>query len=391
MKILFVTANFPPNDGGIAVFNYNICKELSARGYRLVVIATGFQKDGNFDRQQGFKIIRLGGRVRPTSVETIYKILYLTFKENIDIVFFGHFGSTHWLGGVLVRKIFRIPYTILVHGTELNAYSCHFTQVDKWVSKIILKNASTIVVNSNTTKNLVESYGYPSSSIYIVHPGTDPIHFRTDSQGLNVIEKLGLGGKHVLLTASRLVEKKNHENVLKSLPLVLRKVPNLIYLIIGKGEEKERLIKITKDMCLEKYVNFIGYIEPREMPLYYNLCDVFVMPSKTVDYDYESFGIVYVEANAVGKPVIGGRSGGVGDAVINGVTGLLVDPENIEEISQAIIRLLTDQKYSKQLGENGRMRVEEELNWKMMGIKIEGILKKTITGCHRKVFKQIES
>lgn len=384
MNILFVTANFPPNDGGIAVFNYNICKELSTRGCRLVVIITGFQEDEDFDRQQGFRIRRLKEKERFSSLETIYKILSVTVKEKIDVIFFGHFGSTHWLGGFLVRKIFRIPYAILVHGTELNAYFCHFTRVDKWVSKIILKNASTIVVNSSTTKNLVESYGYPSNTIHIVHPGADPTHFRTDGQGLNMIEELGLGGKHVLLTASRLVAKKNHENVLKSLHLVLRKVPSLIYLIIGKGEEEERLKNLTMELGLEEYVKFLGYIEPREMPLYYNLCDVFVMPSKTVDYDYESFGIVYVEANAAGKPVIGGRSGGVGDAVIDGVTGLLVEPENIEEISQAIIRLLTDQEYAKQLGENGRKRIEKELNWNTVGKKIEGILKKTITECPRK-------
>lgn len=150
-------------------------------------------------------------------------------------------------------------------------------------------------------------------------------------------------------------------------------------MIIGKGEEEERLLKLTKDLGLEKYVKFIGYIEPKDRSLYYNICDVFVMPSKTADIDYESFGIVYAETNTCGKPVIGGKSGGIEDAVIDGVTGILVDPENIEEIKGAIIRLLTDQEYAKKLGENGRTRVEEELNWASVGKKIERILKETIT------------
>ena len=180
------------------------------------------------------------------------------------------------------------------------------------------------------------------------------------------------------MTASRLVAKKNHENVLKSLPLVIKVIPDIIYIIIGKGKEEEKLIRLTKDMGLGKYVKFVGFVEPKDMPMYYDICDIFIMPSKTVDFDYESFGIVYIEANACGKPVIGGKSGGVEDAVIDGVTGLLVDPENIEEIAQTIIRLLTDREYARKLGENGRRRVENELNWKTTGKKIEEVLVKLL-------------
>ena len=202
--------------------------------------------------------------------------------------------------------------------------------------------------------------------------------FRRHAQESNIIEEYGLQGKKILMTASRLVAKKNHENVLKSLPLVIKVIPDIIYIIIGKGKEEEKLIRLTKDMGLGKYVKFVGFVEPKDMPMYYDICDIFIMPSKTVDFDYESFGIVYIEANACGKPVIGGKSGGVEDAVIDGVTGLLVDPENIEEIAQTIIRLLTDREYARKLGENGRRRVENELNWKTTGKKIEEVLVKLL-------------
>lgn len=382
MNILFVTNNFPPMDGGIAAFDYHICKQLSGRGHKVMIIANRFQRSGDFDRQQDFSIRRLNAKFRPTSIEAVYNILALTLKEKIEVVFFGHFGSTHWLGGVLSKKIFNIPYVVLVHGTEFNAYLHGFTQIDRLASRTVLKNANTIIVNSNATKSLVKRHGYPSSRIHIVHPGTDKVNFKTSVSESNSIDKLELKGKKVLLTASRLVAKKNHENVLKALPSMIREIPNLIYLIIGKGEEEKRLIKLTKDLDLEKYVKFVGYVEPKDISRYYNICDVFVMPSKTVDIDYESFGIVYVEANACGKPVIAGRSGGVEDAVVDGVTGLLVDPDNIEEISQAIIRLLTDQEYARELGENGRRRVERELNWTTVGRKIEEILKETAMQRH---------
>lgn len=379
MNVLFVSSNFPPREGGIAIFNYNICKELFAREHKVLTLADGFQGGEDFDREQPFVIKRLKGRIRPTSLEAIYKILSLVLRNRIEMIFFGHFDSTHWLGGVLAKKIFKVPYVILIHGTEFNAYFYRFTWVDHWASKIVLRNASKIVANSRATKKLVEDHGFPSSKINIVHPGTDPAKFSIRDKQMDLIEKFGLKDKKVLLAASRLVAKKNHENVLKALPSVIQKIPNIIYLIIGKGEEEERLLKLTKDLGLEKYVKFIGYVEPKDMPIYYNICDIFVMPSKTVDFDYESFGIVYAEANACGKPVIGGKSGGVEDAVIDGFTGLLVDPDNTEEISQAIIRLLSDEAYAKKLGENGLRRVEEELNWTMVGRKIEEIMKKTLT------------
>ena len=374
------TSNFPPMDGGIAIFDYHICRELCARGHNVSVLTTRFQASEDFDSHQGFYIQRLNDKARPTSMEAIYRLLYLTVKRKIEVVFFGHFGSTHWLGGVLSKKFFKIPFIILVHGTEFNAYFHRFAWADRYASKVVLKNASTIIVNSQTTKKLVEVHDFSTGRIHIVCPGADPANFKPDDSESGIVDKLGLKNKKVLLSASRLVAKKNHKNVLKALPSVIKKIPNLVYLIIGKGEEEEKLIRLTRYLCLEKYVVFVGYVEPKDMALYYNICDVFVMPSKTVDIDYESFGIVYAEANACGKPVIGGKSGGVEDAVIDGVTGLLVDPENIEEISGAILRLLTDQEYAKRLGENGRRRVEEELNWTMVGRKIEEIMKNTLSG-----------
>lgn len=375
MNILFVTSNFPPMDGGIAVFDYHICKELFARGHKVVVVANQFQGCEDFDSKQDFSIVRLNGKIRPTSVEYLYNVLYLTIKEKIEVIFFGHFGSTHWLGGVLVKNILKLPYLILVHGTEFNAYFHTFTMYDRLASKIVLSNAKIILVNSFSTKRLVESHGYPSEHIKIIHPGTDPESFHPLIDSALLREKYCLNGKKIVMIASRLVKKKNHINLLNAFHNVVKKIPNSVLLIVGQGEEKESIIAKINELHLNNYVKFVGYVDPSKMSKYYAVCDVYVMPSKTVGHDYESFGIVYVEANACGKPVIAGKSGGIEDAVIDGVTGLLVDPENVEEIAQAIIRLLTDQEYARQLGENGRRRVEKELNWRMVGKKIEEILK----------------
>ncbi|MGR3173254.1 MAG: glycosyltransferase family 4 protein [Candidatus Scalindua sp.] len=379
MNILFVTNNFPPMDGGVAVFNYHICKELGNQGHKILVVANEFHNSKSFDLKQEFKIKRLNIKIRPTSLGVIYRILSETVKEKIDVIFYGHFGSTHWLSGSLAQRIFKVPYLILIHGTDLNEYFYRFTKMDNWTSRIVLENAAQIIVNSQATKRLVEEHSYPSEKIHIVHPGASPELFNIANQGEEIRTKYKLEGRKVLLSISRLVPKKNHVNVLKALPEVIKRISNLTYLIVGKGEEEEIIKRIIGELRLQGYVKLLGYIDPQYIAPYYNACDVFVMPSKTVDVDYESFGIVYIEANACGKPVIGGRSGGVEDAVIDGVTGLLVDPENINEISDAIIRLLNDENLARRLGGNGRKRVENELTWKIVGKKINKIIERMVS------------
>jgi len=382
MNILFVTDNFPPMDGGIAAFNYNICRELCDRGNRVAVIANRFPGAEAFDGDQPFKTHRLSGRMRPTSVEAIHAVLKAVRHDNIDIIFFGHFGSTHWLSGVLARKLFKIPYVILVHGTEFNAYHHRFTRADRWASRIVLRNATRIIANSKATQRLVADHGYPEHKIAIVHPGTDPAAFADASAGAHLKKTLGLEGMKVMLSISRLVAKKNHLNVLRALPEVIKKIPRLCYLVVGKGPEEDSIRACIAELALGEHVRMLGYVEPTCVAPYYHAADVFVMPSKTVDIDYESFGIVYLEANACGKPVIAGRSGGIEDAVMDGVTGVLVNPDSVEEIASSLIRLLNDVELSYTLGTNGRQRVVQEFNWVTVGRKIDSIMNDVIAHVH---------
>lgn len=111
-----------------------------------------------------------------------------------------------------------------------------------------------------------------------------------------------------------------------------------------------------------------------EKNLWHSLCDIFVMPARNIAGDFEGFGIVYLEANLAGKPVIAGRSGGVSDAVIDGLNGLLVDPENVNDLSKKIIRLALDHELRQKLGEQGRERALREFNWQKQTEKIYNII-----------------
>lgn len=380
MNVLILSNNFPPVVGGISNFTQNIAIELVNRCHNVIVLCKWFgYKCVVADSKQIFTVYRYRDFPRLSSFSVIIMTLYLALRKKSTVIFLGEFQSTHGIGAILAKKLFGIPYVILIHGNEMNYYF-KLSSIDRRASKRLLRNANLILVNSSATKKLVESYGYSSRSTFIIHPAVDPEKFNPDNNiRLSFKNKYGLNNKKILLTVARLRPLKNHENVIKALPIVIKIVPDLIYLIIGEGEEKSNLLELTKDLGLEEYIRFTGNIDHEDVSNYFNICDVFIMPSKKMEHEYESFGMVFIEANACRKPVIGSKIGGIKEAVIDNVTGLLVDPYDIDEIASAIIRFLTDVEYAKQLGVNGRKRVERELNWEVVGEKVENILEQVIS------------
>ena len=158
--------------------------------------------------------------------------------------------------------------------------------------------------------------------------------------------------------------------VLKALPEVLKIIPNLIYLIGGTGPTRKPLESLVKSLNLKDLVKFLGYIPKEDLSSYYHLSDMFIMPNREVGTSVEGFGIVFIEANACKKPVIAGRSGGALDAVVDGKTGLLVNPEDHSDIAKALIKLLSNEKLAKQMGEIGYNRVKNELTWERIVSKM---------------------
>ena len=165
--------------------------------------------------------------------------------------------------------------------------------------------------------------------------------------------------------------RKGMDRVIEALPMVLEKCSDVVYLIVGgvlTSEDeafRQTLMQRVRELGLGDRVLCVGQVPPDELPLYYTTCDVFVLPNReTADsHGVEGFGIVFLEANACGKPVIGGRSGGVADAVVHGETGLLVNGEDVDEIADAIITLLSDTALAQRLGGQGRELVVREFSW----------------------------
>ena len=231
-------------------------------------------------------------------------------------------------------------------------------------------------VQARRQRDSLIGLGIPDSKIHVIPHGVDINRFESGSEYQGIVSEHGLGGKKVILTVGNLVERKGHDMVLKCLPKVLEEVSSAVYLIVGDGKQRQSLTNLVKELDLGEHVVFTGRVTDNELLQYYNACDVFIMPSREIDGDIEGFGIVYLEANACSKPVIGGKSGGIYDAVQDGVSGILVDPLDVNEISQALITLLTDDLLAKKLGKQGKKRAMNEFSGLVMAGKFSGIFRK---------------
>ncbi len=184
------------------------------------------------------------------------------------------------------------------------------------------------------------------------------------------MERLGVSGRPTLLTVARIVKAnryKGHDVVLRALAKVVSSVPDVAYVIVGEGDDLDYLERLAREYGVAENVIFAGRVSDEELPLLYNACDAFVMCSRADRTRRgilaEGFGLALLEASACGKPVIAGRSGGVPDAVQDGITGMLVNPVDSDEVAAAIVKVLREPWLAKVMGENGRKWVEAEMNW----------------------------
>jgi phosphatidylinositol alpha-1,6-mannosyltransferase len=185
----------------------------------------------------------------------------------------------------------------------------------------------------------------------------------------------------IILSVGNLVPRKGHDMVIQALPKLRQSVPDVTYLIVGQGSYRIQLENLALSLGVRDRVIFGGCVSTQDLPDIYALSDVFVMPSREQleACDVEGFGLVFLEASACAKPVVGGRSGGIPDAISDGVTGLLVNPHDPEDIANALGQLLTNNDLAIRLGQQGRSWVIKYFDWAGIADRVQGILQSVLT------------
>ncbi|MEK6732735.1 MAG: glycosyltransferase family 4 protein [Candidatus Omnitrophota bacterium] len=385
MKILILSFDYPPLAGGIAKVSYQMAHQLNKSGEEVIVVAQKTKGGKEFDKQHNFLVRRYTNKFFLREIILILTLPYLVLRYRIDMVY-----VLIWCQGgfatFLTSRLLDIPYVLHAHGAEfLDAKKTLWDKIkyglfrDK-IKRLVFKNAKKVLAVSRYTKTIVIKSGADEENVEIIPNGVDIDVFKPNLDCSYVVSKHNLENKRILLTISRLSEYKGHETMIRLMPQLLKKVLDIVYMIIGTGEYRSALESLVQKLDLQKYVIFTGFIDNETLPLYYNACNIFVMLTKErLDLGlFEGFGLTYLEANSCEKPVIGARTGGIPDAIIDGKTGYLVDPDNGQEIIGRVVSLLENAELAKRLGEEGRQRIiREGLMWEPIGRKVYDILKST--------------
>ncbi len=368
MNILMMAPQFPLIMGGVATRSYESAKSLAKMGEQVTVLTMAPKADSSRANHNGVNVISvnwLNKIVGCGAIGFMVKIIvfflygiYIVKARKVDLIYSTLIDVG--LSSMIISKLFGTPYFVAIHGMEVtNPRGIS----KKWI-QLVLRNASALTILANRQRVSLLKLGVSDEKICLIPEGIDIDKFNLAIRHQEIVSRFDLDGKKIILTVGRLIERKGHDMVIKSLPRVLDKVPEAIYLIVGIGAEEQNLRELGEGLGLEDKVIFAGFVPDEDVPKYYSASDVFIMPSREIgEKDIEGFGLVFLEANACGKPVIGGKSGGISDAVADGVSGILVDPLNVDEISQALITLLSNRELAVKLGSQGRKRVEEQFSY----------------------------
>lgn len=362
MKTLIIALEYPPQIGGVASYTYNLAKNMPSED--VIVYAPKIAGGADFDKKNSWKVVR--GKPYflffwPRWIKMFIEIWDLVAKEKIKMIYVHHALPAGYVA-YLLKKFKQIPYIVFFHGTDLNLA----LKTKKNKLKKVCLGAEKIVVNSNFLKNqFTKNFEDIKKEITVIYPCPASIFLdKVPEMELKKLKsQLALEGKSVIITVARMSEGKGYPHLIRLLPKILEKVPNLVWLIVGDGPKKNEIINAIQKNYLQNVTRFIGQIPYIELPKFYQVADMLVLlthPDETVQ---EAWGTAFVEAAASGLPVIAGRSGGVEEAVQNMVTGLVVDVYQDMSIVSAITELLREKEYAKTMGEAGRERVIREFTW----------------------------
>ena len=382
MNILIMADYFLPHAGGSRVYYYNLYSRIAERFPDRMIILTkkvdGWQEFDSQASRDTFRILRsfkplpnLQAKHLPKIVFPLASTLGQLLRRRVDIA---HPGDLYPQGVIarLMKGLFGIPYIAYCHGEDI-------TMSDKYryqpiVRDWIYQGADAVVAACEFARENLLRIGVDERRIVKITPGVDFARFAPKPPCEDLIAQYGLQGKKVLLTVARLFPRKGHEAAIRAVKKLVEQHPELTYLIVGLGPEREKLQRLVAELELNEVVKFTGYVPEENLADLYNVCDIFVMVNQEEeDGDIEGFGMVFLEANSAGKPVVAGRSGGTADSVIDGVTGYRVDPKDIDELSATLQSLLANPELCRRMGEAGLKRARKEFNWEDRAEKLRQV------------------
>ncbi len=360
MKYLLFTLEYPPFKGGIAHYYSHLVKYFPEK----IKVVDNSHRQLVDDKR---KFLKWWPAIKTLATE-------LKNSDN-HYLLVGHLlplGTVAWL----LSFIYKFNYGVFLHGYDLNMALKQPRK--RALAKTILTKADKIICANSYTESLVKKI-IPTddlNKVVLVNPGIEGETIVYNEGQIEALKKrYNLSQKTVILTVGRLVKRKGMDIALEGLKIAIKQAPELVYVIIGQGEEETNLRAKIANLGLSQNALILTDIDDEAKMNWYKLADIFIMTARQIGPDMEGFGIVYLESGLAGKPVIAGASGGVADAVADNVNGLLVDPTNPTQIAETMVKLAKYEKLRQRLGDEGRRRALTMFSWKKQAEKIYQLIK----------------
>jgi phosphatidylinositol alpha-1,6-mannosyltransferase len=377
-KVLIVTNDFPPRRGGIQSFVHALASRMPPGS--AVVYAPAWEGAAEFDARQPFPVVR-----HPTSLmlpvpSVARRAAGILREHGLDTVLFGAAAPLGLLAPSLRRAGARRSVA-LTHGHEAG-----------WAALPGARSLLRRIGDEVDVLTYLAEYfrvrlaralsAEAAGRMVRLAPGVDPAEFHPGAGGDAIRERLGLGGRPVVVCVSRMVPRKGQDTLITAWPRVLAGLAGAgqgagpVLLLVGDGPYRAELGRLAARAGVSDSVVFTGPVPAGDLPAYYDAGNVFAMPCRTRrgGLDVEGLGIVYLEASASGLPVVGGDSGGAPDAILHGETGYVVPGRDGGAVADQIVRLLADPAGAAAMGEKGVAWIDREWRWELIAERLWRLL-----------------
>ncbi len=371
-ETLLLTSDYLPAIGGISILLSRIVRCLTNRGISVLTTSTT-SSNQNLNLQADTQIIRTNFNVNvgnfrlPFELFKIFIYTLSTLKKTQSKVLL--VGEVFPLGliGLILKFFFRVRFITFSHGSD-SLFAPN--KIRNFLVGLIFRNADYVICFSDYTKGNLLKWSIQEERIRKVAVGIDTGLFSPGVDSASIKEKFNLRNRRVILTVNRLTPRKGIDTVINCLPQLIKEVPEILYMVIGEGLDKQRLYDLSGELNLEKHVLFVGEIEHEDLPAFFAASEIFVNAVREIkdpkNPQSEGFGLVNIEASACARAVIAGATGGVTDSIEDEKTGLLVNAGDKKELEDAILRLLKDKTFAKKLAHAGREKVLRDFRMKNM-------------------------
>ena len=372
--ILIITWNYPPRRGGIECLMGDLVRVLKQKHSVFVITAKAPNQGG---QEEGIHRASWSGLI-PFAFYALWRGMKL-LKRNRDIrLIFG--GSVVVTPLVLIlARLFRRKAIVQAHGLDL--------VFPNWLYQLLcvrwLKHCDEIIANSAYTGSLAVKRNVPADLISVIPPGIDPDALSSSPDIELNKNTLGLAEGPKILFVGRLAKRKGvKEFIEKSFVKIIQEIPNARFMVVGdnpheslthRGDVLGQIKSLIGELKLQRHVLLLGASSDDDLWKLYHASDVVVLPALATIDDVEGFGITLLEAAAAGKPSVATRVGGIPDAVENGKSGILVEPDDYCGLARAIVSLLQNREKSLAMGEFGRQRVRDQFAWSKIGARYEAV------------------